>query len=198
MENTSEYRKNLQEQLPRTPEQWNKAGGARETTPKRTGVLRPVKGGRRWLALPSPADYTETGLRPPDTSWPDTRPVYTRTPHRPLQELSGWRYTVDEWRKAWKHMTRWQDVTVEGLKKDLTDMHCHVRVIAIATCASGAVNRPSPELNPSKEAALRGGVQAMTAEVQPVPEELQPLLRAALADPSDRVRFAAALCQAPV
>lgn len=35
----------------------------------------------------------------------------------------------------------------------------------------------------------------MTAEVQPVPEELQPLLRAALADPSDRVRFAAALCQ---
>ncbi|XP_058844052.1 HEAT repeat-containing protein 4-like isoform X1 [Acipenser ruthenus] len=195
MENTSEYRKNLQEQFPRAPEQWNKAGGARETTPKRTGVLRPVKGGRRWLALPSPADYTETGLRPPDTSWPDTRPVYTRTPHRPLQELSGWRYTVDEWRKAWKHMTRWQDVTVEGLKKDLTDMHCHVRVIAIATCASGAVNRPSPELNPSKEAALRGGIQAMTAEVQPVPEELQPLLRAALADPSDRVRFAAALCQ---
>ncbi|MGH0184103.1 UNVERIFIED_CONTAM: hypothetical protein FKN15_013671 [Acipenser sinensis] len=195
MENTSEYRKNLQEQFPCTPEQWNKAGGARETTPKHTGVLRPVKGGRRWLALPSPADYTETGLRPPDTSWLDTRPVYPRTPHRPLQELSGWRYTVDEWRKAWKHMTRWQDVTVEGLKKDLTDMHCHVRVIAIATCASGAVNQPSPELNPSEEAALRGGAQVMTAEVQPVPEELQPLLRAALADPSDRVRFAAALCQ---
>ncbi|MGH0185759.1 UNVERIFIED_CONTAM: hypothetical protein FKN15_018816 [Acipenser sinensis] len=154
MENTSEYRKNLQEQFPRTPEQWNKAGGARETTPKHTGVLRPVKGGRRWLALPSPADYTETGLRPPDTSWLDTRPVYPRTPHRPLQELSGWRYTVDEGRRAWKHMTRWQDVTVEGLKKDLTDMHCHVRVIAIATCASGAVNRPSPELNPSEEGAL--------------------------------------------
>ncbi|MGH0184472.1 UNVERIFIED_CONTAM: hypothetical protein FKN15_015060 [Acipenser sinensis] len=187
MENTSEYRKNLQEQFPRTPEQWNKAGGAQETTPKHTGVLRPVKGGRRWLALPSPADYTETGLRPPDTSWLDTRPVYPRTPHRPLQELSGWRYTVDEWRKAWKHMTRWQDVTVEGLKKDLTDMHCHVRVIAIATCASGAVNQPSPELNPSEEAALRGGAQVMTAEVQPVPEELQPLLRAALADPSDRL-----------
>lgn len=48
-------------------------------------------------------------------------------------------------------VTRWQDVTVEGLKKDLTDMHCHVRVIAIATCASGAVNQPSPELNPSEE-----------------------------------------------
>ncbi|MGH0175500.1 UNVERIFIED_CONTAM: hypothetical protein FKN15_009765 [Acipenser sinensis] len=30
-------------------------------------------------------------------------------------------------------------------------MHCHVRVIAIATCASGAVNRPSPDLNPSEE-----------------------------------------------
>ncbi|XP_041131298.1 HEAT repeat-containing protein 4 isoform X2 [Polyodon spathula] len=194
MENTSEYRKNLQEQFPCAPEQWNKAGGARQTTPKHTVLLRPVKGGRRWLALPSPADFSETGLRPPNPSWPDTRPVHPRTPHRPLQELTAWRYTVDEWRKAWKHMTRWQDVTVEGLKKDLTDMHCHVRVIAIATCASGAVNRPSPELNPSKE-ALNGCAQAMTTDVQPVPEELQPLLRSALTDPSDRVRFAAALCQ---
>lgn len=40
-------------------------------------------------------------------------------------------------------------MTIEGLKKDLTDLHCQVRVAAIATCASGAVNRP--EVGPDSD-----------------------------------------------
>lgn len=41
-------------------------------------------------------------------------------------------------------------MTIEGLKKDLTDLHCQVRVAAIATCASGAVNRPEVGPDPDQ------------------------------------------------
>ncbi|XP_015194728.2 HEAT repeat-containing protein 4 [Lepisosteus oculatus] len=193
MDNNSEYQKHLQDRFPRGPEEWSKIG-AGIRPPKRTAILKPEKGARRWVSLPSPADYAmERGLQPPDYSGQDTILPGTlrKQPQScPPQERHALRYMVEEWRKAWKLMTRWQNVTIEGLKRNLSDLHYHVRIIAIATCASGAVNRPSMGQESTATAPFW-----RPRDVQVVPEELQPLLLSALEDPSDRVRLAAALCQ---
>uniref|UniRef100_A0A8C7Q4Y0 Uncharacterized protein n=1 Tax=Oncorhynchus mykiss TaxID=8022 RepID=A0A8C7Q4Y0_ONCMY len=96
-----------------------------------------------------------------------------------MAELSSLRYAVEGWRSAWKIKITWQSVTIEGLKRALKDLHYHVRLSAIATCASGAVNRPREKQHPTDA----------------VPQELQPLLLLALDDPVKRVQMAAAVCQ---
>lgn len=62
-----------------------------------------------------------------------------------VPEVDFWStMTLIEWNFHTVHLpeTSWYTVTIEGLKNDLTDLHCQVRVAAIATCASAAVNRP--------------------------------------------------------
>ena len=44
--------------------------------------------------------------------------------------------------------TPWQSVTIEGLERALTDLHCNIRLAATVSCASGAVNRPREEPTP--------------------------------------------------
>uniref|UniRef100_A0A4W4GH57 Uncharacterized protein n=1 Tax=Electrophorus electricus TaxID=8005 RepID=A0A4W4GH57_ELEEL len=90
------------------------------------------------------------------------------------------RYAVEKWRDAWK-ISEFL-MTVEGLKKALTHLHYHVRLVAIATCASAAVNRPQEE-------------SIFFKSTFKLPPELQPLLLAALHDPERTIQMAAALCQ---
>uniref|UniRef100_A0A8C4TC61 HEAT repeat domain-containing protein n=1 Tax=Erpetoichthys calabaricus TaxID=27687 RepID=A0A8C4TC61_ERPCA len=94
---------------------------------------------------------------------------------------------VEEWRKAWKLMTRWQEVTIEGLCRDLKSVHESVRLNAVATCASGVVHQPC--------ITLQSGDYGRAPDVQALPEELLPLLNDALQDSSEQVRIAAAICQ---
>ncbi|KAK3537084.1 hypothetical protein QTP70_002097 [Hemibagrus guttatus] len=154
-------------------------------------MSKPEKGVRRWVGLPTKADYaTELGLRPPDYNRQDTKVPKQPINYSPMPGLSSLLYAIEGWRNAWKIKTSWHRVTIEGLKKDLTDLHCQVRVAAIATCASGAVNRP--EVGPDPDETAQYG---QSYEVEPVPPELQPLLLFALNDPVKRVQLAAAVCQ---
>ncbi|XP_017568932.1 HEAT repeat-containing protein 4 isoform X1 [Pygocentrus nattereri] len=183
LDNNSEYQKNLQELFPCGPEKWTHVTEAK--------MGRVEKGLRRWMDLPTKADYgTELGLRPPVYTGQTTEVAKQQVHYKLIPELSSLRYAVEEWRNAWKIKITWQSVTVEGLKKSLTDLHCHVRLAAIATCALGAVHRPQEELAASETALYGRGW-----EVEPVPPELQPLLLSALSDPVKRVQIAAAVCQ---
>ncbi|KAM6973247.1 HEAT repeat-containing protein 4 [Aplochiton taeniatus] len=190
MDNNSEYRKNLQEVFPCNHENWTNAT-AKETVPDTEGVHRVKRGFCRWVNLPTKADYaTEVGLRPPDYSGHDTEVPKQQVNYIPMPELSSLRYAVEEWRRAWKIKTSWKSVTIEGLMKDLKDLHDHVRISAIATCASGAVNRPREEPIP-----IETGQYGRVWDIQAVPQELHPLLHKALDDPVKRVQMAAAVCQ---
>ncbi|KAF7704274.1 hypothetical protein HF521_021346 [Silurus meridionalis] len=156
-------------------------------------ISRLEKGVQQWVVLPTKANYaTEQGLRPPDYTRQEAKVAKEPVHYSPLQRLSSLRYAVEGWKNAWKIKTSRQSVTIEGLMKDLTDLHSQVRVAAIVTCASRAVNRP--KLCPhSDETGLAQHGQSY--EVEAVPPELQPLLLLALNDPVKRVQLAAAVCQ---
>ncbi|XP_072545808.1 HEAT repeat-containing protein 4 isoform X2 [Salminus brasiliensis] len=215
MDNNSEYQKNLQELFPCGPEKWTHSPGVGmlgATEGLCSGHFltrwkciyiefhifspsaemgRVEKGARRWVDLPTNADYAlELGLRPPDHSGQEPRTHQQQVRYNPLPELSSLRYAVVEWRNAWKLNSAWKSVTVEGLKKALTDLHYHVRVAAIAICALRAVNRSQKKLDGITTAQYGQGL-----EEAPVPPDLQPILLSTLSDPVKRVQMAAAVCQ---
>uniref|UniRef100_A0A672RDJ1 Si:dkey-13p1.3 n=1 Tax=Sinocyclocheilus grahami TaxID=75366 RepID=A0A672RDJ1_SINGR len=83
-----------------------------------------------------------------------------------------------------------QRVTIEGLKRALSDPNYPVRLEAIITCALGAVNGPQEELDPGKT-----GQHGKRCQLKADPQELQALIVLALDDPVKRVQMAAAVCQ---
>ncbi|XP_053365794.1 HEAT repeat-containing protein 4 [Clarias gariepinus] len=193
MDNNNEYQKNLQIMFPCDPELWTRFQKADLLSMTKAETGRMEKGVGRWVGLPTKADCaTELGLKPSDYNRKDMKLPKRAIQYSRIPELSSLRYAVEGWRNAWKIKTRWQSVTIEGLKKDLTDLHCQVRVAAIATCASGAVNRP--EVGPDSDQT--GLAQyGQSCKVGAIPPELQPLLLSALNDPVKRVQIAAAVCQ---
>ncbi|XP_027028378.2 HEAT repeat-containing protein 4 [Tachysurus fulvidraco] len=196
MDNNSEYQKNLQDKFPCGPERWTHFPSADLQSVTKAETSRPDKGVRRWVGLPIKVDYaTELGLRPPDYNRQDRKLPKEPINYSPMPGLSSLRYAVEGWTDSWKIKTNWHTVTIEGLKNDLTDLHCQVRVAAIATCASAAVNRPEVGPDPD-ETGLAQYVQSY--EVEAVPPELQPLLLVALNDPVKRVQLAAAVCQCAI
>ncbi|OWK09828.1 HEATR4 [Cervus elaphus hippelaphus] len=73
-------------------------------------------------------------------------------------------------------------LTAEGLLQSLVDIHDDVRIQAIITCATAALERPHKET-------------MKASSIQDLPEVLQPPLMAALCDKNANVRMAAAVCQ---
>lgn len=68
-----------------------------------TVMGRLEKGVRRWVGLPTKADYaTELGLRPPDYNRQDTKMPKQPVHYSTMPGLSSLRYAVEGWRNAWK------------------------------------------------------------------------------------------------
>lgn len=66
-------------------------------------MSRLEKGARRWVALPTKADYATTlGLRPPDYNRQDTKVPKQPINYSPMPGLSSIRYAVEGWMNAWK------------------------------------------------------------------------------------------------
>ncbi|ROL44979.1 HEAT repeat-containing protein 4 [Anabarilius grahami] len=146
---------------------------------------RAVKTEQRWVDQPTSIDYAfKQGLRPPDFSGQEPE-----THKQSVAELSTLRFAVDKWRSACNIKLPLRSVTIEGLKRALSDPNNTVRLEAIITCASRAVNGPQEELHPGK-AAQRSKEWKLKAE----PQELHALIVSALADPVKRVQMAAAVC----
>lgn len=53
-------------------------------------------------------------------------------------------FAVDEWRAKWHLNMRFDDATPEELIRDMGDIHPHVRIKAISTCARAALYKPPP------------------------------------------------------
>ncbi|XP_057586395.1 HEAT repeat-containing protein 4 isoform X2 [Hippopotamus amphibius kiboko] len=88
-------------------------------------------------------------------------------------------------------LIEWHHKTVEGLLRSLVDIHDDIRIQAIITCATAALERPHIAI--SQGDSDRETVKAPC--IQDLPEVLQPPLEAALCDKNANVRMAAAVCQ---
>ncbi|XP_059505319.1 HEAT repeat-containing protein 4 [Stegostoma tigrinum] len=188
MDNLSEYQKNLQERFPQPPEEWLEDKGDKDKQQAPPESKRVSKGLRRWTGLPTLTDYTmEQGLRLPDYDLVEKK---VKKSFKMQEDLQVMRNMVTGWIKAWRIYSHWQDVTIEELKRDLKAIHRNVQLSALATCASGAIERPKLEED-------KDGINLHlrdASEVQAVPESLQPLISEALNSNNKHVQLAAAIC----
>ncbi|XP_057586394.1 HEAT repeat-containing protein 4 isoform X1 [Hippopotamus amphibius kiboko] len=186
LENLNRYNKQLSKVFPETPERWT-------SQPVPEPPSRPVKGAMRWTALPTPAKDLLLQVGEEDM------PVKTRGLKKQAEslkenvtwELAVLRRMLQEWRMAWALIIEWHHKTVEGLLRSLVDIHDDIRIQAIITCATAALERPHIAI--SQGDSDRETVKAPC--IQDLPEVLQPPLEAALCDKNANVRMAAAVCQ---
>ncbi|CAK6431938.1 unnamed protein product [Pipistrellus nathusii] len=185
LENLNRYQKQLAKVFPETPERWS-------SQPVPEAPCRPVKGAPRWAALPIPAK---------DLLMQGSEDVISKTKKMKVQADSlkedvPWKLLVlrrmlQEWRTAWALIIEWRHKTIEGLLRSLVDMHDDIRIQAIATCATAALERP--RIAKAQEDPDKKTVEAPS--IQDLPEVLLPPLEAALGDQNFNVQMAAAVCQ---
>ncbi|XP_062945803.1 HEAT repeat-containing protein 4 [Cynocephalus volans] len=178
--NLNRYNKQLSKVFPETPEKWS-------SQPVPEASCRPVKGARRWTALPTLAKDLLLQVGEEDV------PIKTRRSKKQaksLEEDVTWevvalRRMLQEWKTAWSLNIEWHHETVESLLRSLTDMHDNIRIQAIITCATAALEWPR----------IATSQKDSDPSIQDLPEALQPTLEAALCDKNANVQMAAALCQ---
>ncbi|XP_052502536.1 HEAT repeat-containing protein 4 [Budorcas taxicolor] len=186
LENLNRYIKQLSKVFPETPERWT-------SQPVPEPTCKPVKGAMHWTALPTPAKDLLLKVGEKDVSV-KTRKLKKQA--ESLKENVSWELVVlrrmlQEWKMAWALIIEWHHKTVEGLLQSLVDIHDDVRIQAIVTCATAALERPRPAI--SQGDSDKETMKALP--IQDLPEVLQPPLMAALCDKNANVRMAAAVCQ---
>ncbi|XP_043845460.1 HEAT repeat-containing protein 4 [Dromiciops gliroides] len=186
LENLNQYSKHLPMAFPEGPEEWS-------YEPRPVRVCRPRKGAFRWTALPTPAkDLVELSQETVPAKVRRGRKDFVQTVEENVPwEMQVLRNMLQEWKSAWILTTQWQDATVEGLLRNMSNIQDEIRVEAIITCATAAVERPR------FEEVVEDQDNEETVQVQPVeeiPQELQPVLKEALTDKNASVRMAAAVC----
>ncbi|EPQ07501.1 HEAT repeat-containing protein 4 [Myotis brandtii] len=177
---------------------------------KQLGMIRPL----RWPIQPrcstadgvsrgsehrSRAEAAETGVKDLLVQGSEDMSIKAKklkTQADSLKEDVPWKLLVlrrmlQEWRTAWALIIEWRHKTIEGLLRGLVDMHDDIRIQAIITCATAALERP-------RIAIRQGDSDEKTVEapsIQDLPEVLLPPLEAALGDQNFNVQMAAAICQ---
>ncbi|XP_025071125.1 HEAT repeat-containing protein 4 isoform X1 [Alligator sinensis] len=186
LENHDEYYKHLQQHFPRPPVHWS-------FQPQKA-AQKPEKGAFRWTALPTQADdFVQRGQEPPQAKTSKGRKEPKESKAGLPEDMHILRTMLEQWKNAWKLTPQWQNATIEGLTRALTDIHDVVRVSAIITCASAVVERPRSDTS-NQESVVEIDGTGKVPEIQDVPEELQPLLKKTLRHESAHVRMAAAVC----
>ncbi|KAM5244703.1 HEAT repeat-containing protein 4 isoform 1-T1 [Hipposideros larvatus] len=185
-ENLNKYNKQLSKVFPETPERWT-------SQPIPVSSCRPVKGAFRWTGLPTLAKDALLQVGGEDVP---SKSRKLKTQAESLKEDATWKLAVlrkvlQEWKTAWGLIIEWHHETIEGLLRSLADMHDDIRIQAIVTCATAALERPRIAISEgdSDEEIVKA------PPIQDLPEVLQPALEAALCDKNVNVQIAAALCQ---
>ncbi|XP_012511564.1 PREDICTED: HEAT repeat-containing protein 4 [Propithecus coquereli] len=180
LENLNQYSKQLSKVFPESPEKWSS-----QAIPE--ACCRPVKGAPRWTALPIPAkDQLLQGCEEDESLKARRSRKLTKSPQEDVTwELAMLQRMLQEWRTAWALIIEWHHETVENLLRSLTDIHDDIRIQAIITCATAALEQPRTVTSQRKSAP----------SIQDLPEVLQPALEAALCDKNPNVQMAAAICQ---
>ncbi|XP_011838542.1 PREDICTED: HEAT repeat-containing protein 4 [Mandrillus leucophaeus] len=180
LENLNRYNKQLSKVFPETPEKWSA-----QAIPE--APCRPVQGALRWTALPTPAKDMLQQVGEEDVPMKTRR---LKKQAKSLQEDVTWELVVlrrmlKEWKTAWALIIEWHHETVENLLRSLGDLHDDVRIQAITTCATAALERPR----------IATSQRDSDQTIQDLPEVLLPALETALCDKNANVRMAAAICQ---
>ncbi|XP_037359574.1 HEAT repeat-containing protein 4 [Talpa occidentalis] len=182
--NLNRYKKHLSKIFPEVPERWT-------SQPVPEAVYRPVKGAQRWTALPTPVKDLLLQVGEKDVPSKTRRKQGDSLKENVTWELVVLRKMLQEWKTGWALITEWHHRTIEGLLQNLRDMHDDIRIQAIITCATAALERPRIAISQSD--SDKEIVKA--PPIQDLPEALHPALEAALCDKNANVRMAAALCQ---
>ncbi|XP_053240094.1 HEAT repeat-containing protein 4 isoform X2 [Podarcis raffonei] len=188
MDNHYEYYKQLQQCYPRPPEVWS------FMPPKKT-VHRVQKGAIHWAALPSVIEHF-TKVSEAESLEPakrERRYLYGKTDLDVSEEICIRKTMLEQWKAAWKYGPRWHSATIEGLIRDLADVHIQNRVNAILTCATAVLERPHEVHDASDESVIGIETGAKNLEVEDIPKKIQPLLRNTLFDKDAHVRMASAV-----
>ncbi|XP_059135511.1 HEAT repeat-containing protein 4 isoform X2 [Peromyscus eremicus] len=180
LENLNRYDKHLSKIFPETPEKWSL-----QPVPEAPCKLK--KGTQRWIALPTPVKSLLLQVGEKDES-AKTRRV--KKPVQPLKEDVTWELAVlrkmlQEWKTAWALIIEWHHETVENLLRGIVNMYDDIRIQAIVTCATAALERPRIATNQEDPEPI----------IPDLPEVLLPALEAVLSDKNPNVRMAAAICQ---
>ncbi|XP_052041424.1 HEAT repeat-containing protein 4 [Apodemus sylvaticus] len=180
LENLNRYEKHLTKVFPETPEKWS-------FQPVPEMAYKFKKGVQRWTALPTRAKglLLQVGEEAKSTK---TRRQKKQV--QPLKEDVPWELAVlrrmlQEWKTSWALIIEWHHETVENLLRGMQSMYDDIRIHAITTCATAALERPRIAANPENPEPI----------IVDLPEVLLPALEAALSDRNPNVRMAAALCQ---
>ncbi|KAL6043239.1 hypothetical protein STEG23_022759 [Scotinomys teguina] len=180
LENLNRYDKHLSKIFPETPEKWSL-----QPVPEASYKFR--KGAQRWTALPTQVKGLLLQVGEEDES------VKTRRVKKQVQppkedvtwELAVLRRMLQEWKTAWAFIIEWHHETVENLLRGLVNMYDDMRIQAIVTCATAALERPRIATNQQDSEPI----------IPDLPGVLLPALEAALSDKNPNVRMAAAICQ---
>ncbi|XP_036590398.1 HEAT repeat-containing protein 4 [Trichosurus vulpecula] len=186
LENLNQYCKHLPMAFPKGPEEWN-------YEPRPIEARRPQRGAFRWTALPTPAkDLLQLSQETPPVKVRRGRKDFVpKIEENVTWEMKVLRNMLQEWKNAWILTTPWQDATVEGLLRNMKDVQDGIRIEAIITCATAAVERPRIDVTKKYQDSEDNDE---TQLIQEIPKELQPMIKEALTDKNASVRMAAALC----
>ncbi|XP_072283750.1 HEAT repeat-containing protein 4 [Pyxicephalus adspersus] len=201
MDNHNKYKKYVQESLPRSYHEWGLSGKPSKFTMFcffLTGQsLRPERGPRRWLALPT-AVVDDVGKRNQERPINDS---YVKDKESQKIQQSPWNekrvlYNIlSQWKSAWMISSMWKDATLEQLTKDLASVHKASKISALVTIASSAVTGLLDGIDASDMAAKKIDGFRRPPAVPALPSEMRTLVAEALNNEDDLVKMAAALCQ---
>ncbi|XP_042301100.1 HEAT repeat-containing protein 4 isoform X2 [Sceloporus undulatus] len=188
MDNNDEYYIHLEQCYPRPPEIWSFG-------PPKKAVQRIRKGIIHWTTLPTTIeDFAQLG----EAQQPPVPTQRKREGYRKSEDVSEdihiRRTMLEKWKAAWKFDPRWQSATIEGLIRDLVDVHVQNRINAILICASAVLEKLQHGQDTSQETVIGIEAGAKSLEIEDIPSKIRPLLKKTLFDKDTHVRMAAAVC----
>ncbi|XP_055449109.1 HEAT repeat-containing protein 4 [Psammomys obesus] len=180
LENLNRYEKHLTPIFPESPERWS-------FQPVPEIPYKHKKGIQRWTARPTQVNSLLLQVGEEDR---DAKKRRVKKKIEPLKEDVPWklkalRNMLQEWKTSWGLIIEWHHETVENLLRGMVNMYDDIRIQAIVTCASAAVERPQIATNQEGSEPV----------IPDLPEVLQHAVGAALSDSNPNVKMAAAICQ---
>ncbi|KAJ7344777.1 hypothetical protein JRQ81_000727 [Phrynocephalus forsythii] len=188
MDNHDEFYQHLEQCYPRAPELWSYRPHKKRTQRVQKGVIR-------WAALPTLIEhFSQLGEAQPLVPTGRKRDLPRTSEEDVTEDACIRRMMLEQWKVAWKFDPRWQSATIEGLIRDLTDVHVQNRINAILTCASAVLERPKVVQATSQDSVIGMEGDTKGVETEDLPKSIRSLLKNALHDEDGHVRMAAAMC----
>ncbi|NP_001171770.1 HEAT repeat-containing protein 4-like [Saccoglossus kowalevskii] len=196
----NKYKISYLENYPQSPSQWHYDDSSEHSKKKKGSSLSAskitIKGKTKWSKLPEPDDSDRLGIAIQDTEYSHTEKEADVSTVKKARENPSLLKIVDGWRSKWNLGNRWHDSSIEDLVRDMSDIHDHVRLGAIATIARAATFRPPPDPG-IKLHGSRNEVQEKDEKTLALhgvlPDKLLACVEKALYDTASRVRITAAI-----